>query len=807
MHTSPIFPTRLWAFIAIGYLTFAIYGSLVPLHFRALPWDQAVAQFSNIPYLSLGIASRADWVANILLFIPLAFLWNGLLAPRDHSAVAGGGRLRGVAVSLLIVALCVALSIAIEFTQTFFPPRTVSLNDILAESIGAMIGVMLWWMLGARFVRWLAGWSNAHQGWPGRLLYLYLFGLAVYSVLPLDLTISPVELFHKWREGRVMLIPFGFHFTHPAQALYALLSDMAIWAPAGVLYRLHRSTDKVAVQWLALIAAAVVVEGLQLFVYSRVSDITDIITAGLGAGLGLWGARFVANMETGMEAKGSGGMYGLPHPTLWLALGWCGVLMTVFWFPFDFRTDGSFVRERLALLGKVPFETYYYGTEFRAITEVLHKILFFMPLGAFMALAARSLRHHMMSVVMRILTPVVLPGMPAVIELGQTMLPGKYPDTTDWLLETFGALLGYTLIVWQKRGSPGYAKPVRPIVPAATPAPAFTRSPAPTHPHRGMHWKPHAMVYGVLLAGIWLVTHSPAAPYNVRELLGEYPLWSAVLLAGLLYWTFGAPVWIAMRSDAAGLRGWNMLPLLFVHAVFAWVLLRSAVPMESIHDIVGSPVLGWPWEWEIMGRFLALFGIATLLLTGAAVIILRLCGARTGKALLYWCYITLLLLPALLWVVVGAAATDNLTELMRDGGSVTACVWLVIFWLMIAFTGSLTSRALARRSPSPWPWRWAAMLAVAASLPLGYAVFTAATEPLVIKYDQVFSAMQFLFSPDRGHYASGAGLLIRYGIFQSGLIALIVLTQYPLWRQVTDTAPKTAPRKKARSTQPSPPAP
>ena len=56
-----------------------------------LPWDEAVARFGAIPFLKLGIGSRADWMANLLLFIPLTFLWMGALA-------AWGSRLRSCAV-------------------------------------------------------------------------------------------------------------------------------------------------------------------------------------------------------------------------------------------------------------------------------------------------------------------------------------------------------------------------------------------------------------------------------------------------------------------------------------------------------------------------------------------------------------------------------------------------------------------------------------------------------------------------------------------------------------------------------------
>ena len=39
-------------------------------------------------------------------------------------------------------------------------------------------------------------------------------------------------------------------------------------------------------------ATAIFLEGLQLLVYSRVSDITDILTAMIGAGIGVWLSRY-----------------------------------------------------------------------------------------------------------------------------------------------------------------------------------------------------------------------------------------------------------------------------------------------------------------------------------------------------------------------------------------------------------------------------------------------------------------------------------------------------------------------------------
>jgi hypothetical protein len=54
-----------WAFLL--YLGFVVYGSLLPFQYRDLGLEQALARFAEISYLDLGVGSRADWVANIVL--------------------------------------------------------------------------------------------------------------------------------------------------------------------------------------------------------------------------------------------------------------------------------------------------------------------------------------------------------------------------------------------------------------------------------------------------------------------------------------------------------------------------------------------------------------------------------------------------------------------------------------------------------------------------------------------------------------------------------------------------------------------
>jgi len=72
-------------FFAVTYTLFIIYGSLVPLDYKPMPFEQAWSSFSNIRYLNLGAASRADWIANIVLYIPLTFSLAAIPSSKQNS--------------------------------------------------------------------------------------------------------------------------------------------------------------------------------------------------------------------------------------------------------------------------------------------------------------------------------------------------------------------------------------------------------------------------------------------------------------------------------------------------------------------------------------------------------------------------------------------------------------------------------------------------------------------------------------------------------------------------------------------------
>jgi len=423
--------------VGVVYLLFVIYGSLVPLRFQPMGIDTAFAKFKAIPYLQLGMASRADWVANLLLFVPLAYFWTGAVLP------SRGKTLRLMAGMLVCVA-CVALAFGIEFTQLFFPQRTVSINDIIAESVGGVLGALLWWRTGMRFKCWLEslGMVRGSAGVAERLLWVYLFVLLGYNLLPLDLTLSPVELYHKWHEGRIWVLPFSTGYEDYAHLIYALVSDIAVWAPPALLWKLayRQSAAKV---WLYVVMTATAIELLQLFVYSRTTDTTDILTAALGGTFGLLLAR---RQTPRAAAKINSSVVMLK---VWLGLGiWLAVLAAVFWYPFDFNFDRAFVRERLLTLHRVPFSAYYFGTEFRAITEVLHKTGFMLPLGIFLGMLSNASALNLPRKAWHTLCLLMVVTVAFGIEFGQLFLPDKIVDLTDLVLEVLGGAVGYFGYLW-----------------------------------------------------------------------------------------------------------------------------------------------------------------------------------------------------------------------------------------------------------------------------------------------------------------------------------------------------------------------
>lgn len=741
---------------ALAYTLFPVYGSLLPFRWQSVAWDDAVLRFSGLLAEPLRIASRADFAANVLLAVPLAALWLAAIIGGRGRSAAGLAWLSAAWVWLG----CTALALALEFSQIFFSGRSPALSDCVAQSLGAAAGLAAWRAIPPGF--WHAS-RSATAAWK-QMQALYLGGLLLYALMPLDLTVSLSELAGKFTAGMVRLVPFSSFAGQPLLALTDALLDTALWLGAALLTQ--RAAGRLsAAAMLGLFLFAVGLECAQFLVLSRVVDTTDIITAALGIGLA---AAVRAKFQPPL---GHGG------PAAWLgrasvpaALILAGVALGA--YPFDFVTDTWALRRRVDAASMVPFASYAANGELYLVTNLLRRFFLFSAVGAsvqwMLAASTLAVRWH---------TPVVIGICAAValfMELVQLALPHGAFDMGDVL---FAAACGAVAAAVARRLLPGPTGLDRPgaLEPPATrhrrskrsrPAGLATPStllPFPGHRLRFFAWA-GLLALPVVLA---VVAYLPWTPYNLRELLtsGGLP-WPVPPITLALLGLLGLPSVVAGKAGASPLdrRAGSTTAWLLCAPVVLASLLRAGVDLESVHDVVGSPVWGvWAGGETVLRLAVLLLGVFWSLALGAAFSgglaapSQRMAGATRLLAHGLW--------VAPLWhaVVVVFAGTDNLTELMAGGGGVGASLCLLAYGVLLGWSACEALTALAGAQPGGWlklAWR---LLAAAV---VGYGLARLATESTVVKYGQVFSALQFLLSTDRGHYAGGGGLLARFFLAQ-----------------------------------------
>jgi glycopeptide antibiotics resistance protein len=743
-----------WLLLAcVLYLAFIIYGSLVPLHYVALPFNEAIERFWHIPYLQLGIRSRADWVANILLFIPFAFLLCAL-------SFRPGATALNLVLAGVIWLFCAALAVSIEFTQLYFPQRTVSINDIIAETSGAMLGIILYSFRGRQLKQFLASLALI-RGQASVVTYLLIGYVAIfilYNLLPLDLTLSPVELYKKWREGRIVLLPFSGYRGSAAEIGYAVLSDILLWCPIAVLLYLQQQQAGIRL-YSKVLLLALLLEFCQLFVYSRVTDISDVLCALIGTWLSITLLRLWQHKPPG---KTDATAAQLKHGLLWslAILAYSLFVLLLFWYPFNFNFDWAFINQRLQVAqGKVLLESLYFGTEYRAITALLQKLLVFFPLGVLLVLFQRKLSLRWQQQTLQIVGSIYVISLALLCEAMQLALPGKTVDITDAILQIGGAAagFGFTVFFVNRLHRPEAAE----VNSTNAAAPDLLTEP-PAKAATGLYIK-LASHLAISMLAMFLLSRLPVIPYNLRELLSDNL--SAIPGLCLMLYLLALPATVTFNSYARFIL-WAPLLCLTQGLVIFW-LLYATVPAESLYDIVGAPVTTLPQAIELMLRFIGFFSLIQFNCMAAMQFIY---SRNKIPATILWLGANAVV--ALLWylAVVKMAATDNIVELLADGGSLVAITALTA-WLMLLFSAAAY---LAQQCSTPVPTRWKYMpLLILFVLPLSWWLLQNATESVIVKYQQAYSALQFLLSTDRTQYAAPLQLFMRYSLAFITLLGLL----------------------------------
>lgn len=352
------------------YFFFVIYGSLVPLEFKELPLETALNQFKNIRLLQIGTEHRADWIANILLYTPLAFGLSASLGKVRHPL------LRGL-LSVFILAFCLILAVAIEFTQLFFPPRTVSINDLIAEAMGTVIGILGWQFFGAYFFdlyrRIIRG--NLFSAQAAIVFYVLIY--VALSLFPFDFVTSAEELNTKLSQSNdAFFLSSTMCSAEPLRCGVKLGVEILVFLPLGLLFcYLPYLQARITVTVLFGFFLGLTLEVTQVFLLSGsgqgISVLTRMIGMGAGAGLFIW-AKQHAFADLARLLKRVTGFAALPYVVLVLSING--------WFSAAWITpDQALIK--LADTHFLPLYYFYYTTETVALVSLLSIIGTYFPVG------------------------------------------------------------------------------------------------------------------------------------------------------------------------------------------------------------------------------------------------------------------------------------------------------------------------------------------------------------------------------------------------------------------------------------------
>jgi VanZ family protein len=689
-------------------VAFIVYGSLFPFDFvsAGLPIDSFFAEYHVF-------AHQSDALDNFFLFVPLGI---GLaLAFRRPAA-------RSAAALLAIL----ALAIGIQLLQLYLPSRVASLADAFWNTVGMGAGFLIAARVRHALHAQLVGHGAGRDLFAAGLLLLWL----LYESFPFIPTLD-IGLLREHVKGAVFAPTFEL-MRLVQHALAAALAGIAA-AHVGLLRRPARGV-------IALAALALTLEVLVPYGSLRRETL-------IGIALGLAGGYLAARWR---RERGAGIAFGL-------ALA--AYLITVLTPYRGQAPDGGFTFTPFA-------NVLWYG----AVNHV--------PAAAFEALAIGALMWSGMAGAPRLRAqPIVWSAavllLLAALEWVRVGVAGFHGDTSALAMAIMLAPAAVAL------RANGQAPPLAAAAPAA-PGRAGTGHPA---------WMLVAASAAALTVAMWLVLKLPGIPYNLKKLFGEQALFGAAVFSLALLWLGGGPWLVArtvLRLDAGRLRGALWAPLLVAGiALVSYVLVDLATPAIMLEKIIGAPDLyrrivednywgeAWraglaPWPAglvraaERLLRYLALYSVFSIPLVLAALAIPR--RERSARIILNG----LCLLPFWLlskFIVLDWAVTDNLTELVAEGGAVFLALLVALFSVNAAMLAGY------RRGPRTLP-----VLAVTTALlaGVGWWLLNLGIEPVVINNGRIFSGVQFLLGENRTALLSAPALFARWCALDGAALAVVV---------------------------------
>lgn len=425
---------RVWALGAWLSLGVVLYFTLLPFRFGDLSLREAWEIYRAMELYELRPRARQQWVANVLMFVPLGFFWTGWLARRVTRA--GGRVVVGVGVALLGL----AVTASVEFVQAWIPARVPSPIDLSGNFTGAVLGVALWFVLAPRLDGWRAALRT--RGLEVALV-AYALTYVAASLLPFDLLLSAGELRQKFGSDHWGLWAAGAGCAGGVRCGIVRALELAACVPIGMLVAMRLPSVR-ARGWIsglgAGVAFGIALELGQFLTVSGIAEGRSVLLRALGvlAGIAIYAHRDDLLARASRLVR---------HGRLLVACAavpYVILLVTVNVGVRGFSADPAQALATLSEISFLPFYYHYLVPESVAIASVVLHFAMYAPVGILVWMwnlaEGRAAR------------PAVAAlwggGAAFVMESAKLFYVGRHPDYTDVLIGCAAAAAALWVAQW-----------------------------------------------------------------------------------------------------------------------------------------------------------------------------------------------------------------------------------------------------------------------------------------------------------------------------------------------------------------------
>lgn len=365
---------RRLSWLCLGYALVMLYSSTIigpsGIHFVVRDPADAFRQFLDTRFVAHGSDQRADWIGNLLMLVPFGFLVAGAFWPRRRAFQLPA--MVGAAV------ICTTIILGIKYLQLFFPPRTVTLNYIVAQGLGATVGV-------AAFAVWhdcIRRSVNRRNSIAALVLFLRIYcgALLIFVLMPLDFALNSTDLWIQAQRlpDSILALPGGDR-PMPVRIMLIAIAVLA-FVPVGMLlvfvrtgvYRVRRGLVAVTAMGLALTTGLFLLSALVL---GATPIMASILYRTLGIMSGAMSLRWLARQDPVRLRTILRRLVPWMIVPYLLALLVANQLLSWHWLT---------PREAVAQaypLGLIPLFDYYIVSKAAAAKNIVAHALIYMPVG------------------------------------------------------------------------------------------------------------------------------------------------------------------------------------------------------------------------------------------------------------------------------------------------------------------------------------------------------------------------------------------------------------------------------------------